>query len=193
MTLKKRLYTAAETAAAIGEVVAPYEAENVGPVLKHFPGYGNAADSHTGVVYDDRDLAAFEDGAFLPFKAGIDAGADCVLVTHNIVPCVDGEAPASLSAAWHAVLRDTLGFAGVIITDDLSMGGVTDYTDGASAAVAAVLAGNDMLCCTDFETQIPAVLRAVEDGTISEARIDESVLRILRWKLERGVIAAQTE
>lgn len=144
-------------------------------------------------MYDDRDLAAFEDGAFLPFKAGIDAGADCVLVTHNIVPCVDGEAPASLSAAWHAVLRDTLGFAGVIITDDLSMGGVTDYTDGASAAVAAVLAGNDMLCCTDFETQIPAILRAVEDGTISEARIDESVLRILRWKLERGIIAARTE
>ena len=183
----------AETAAAIGEVVATYEAENVGTVLKHFPGYGNAADSHAGVVYDDRDLAAFEDGAFLPFKAGIDAGADCVLVTHNIVPCVDGEAPASLSAAWHAVLRDTLGFAGVIITDDLSMGGVTDYTDGASSAVAAVLAGNDMLCCTDFETQIPAVLRAVEDGTISEARIDESVLRILRWKLERGIITAQTE
>lgn len=179
--------------AAIGEVVATYEAENVGTVLKHFPGYGNAADSHAGVVYDDRDLAAFEDGAFLPFKAGIDAGADCVLVTHNIVPCVDGEAPASLSAAWHAVLRDTLGFSGVIITDDLSMGGVTDYTEGASAAVAAVLAGNDMLCCTDFETQIPAVLRAVEDGTISEARIDESVLRILRWKLERGIIAAQTE
>lgn len=58
---------------------------------------------------------------------------------------------------------------------------------------AALLAGNDMLCCTDFETQIPAVLRAVEDGTISEARIDESVLRILRWKLERGIIAAQTE
>ena len=117
----------------------------------------------------------------------------CVLVMHNIVPCVDGEAPASLSAAWHAVLRDTLGFSGVIITDDLSMGGVTDYTDGESAAVAAVLAGNDMLCCTDFETQIPAVVRAVEDGTISEARIDESVLRILRWKLERGLISAPAE
>ena len=183
----------ADTAAAVGAVVGTYEAENVGTVLKHFPGYGNAADSHAGVVYDNRGLAAFEGGAFLPFEAGIDAGADCVLVTHNIVPCVDGEAPASLSAAWHAVLRDTLGFSGVIITDDLSMGGVTDYTDGESAAVAAVLAGNDMLCCTDFETQNPAVVRAVEDGTISEARIDESVLRILRWKLERGLIFAPAE
>ena len=183
----------ADTAAAVGAVVGTYEAENVGTVLKHFPGYGNAADSHAGVVYDNRGLAAFEGGAFLPFEAGIDAGADCVLVTHNIVPCVDGEAPASLSAAWHAVLRDTLGFSGVIITDDLSMGGVTDYADGESAAVVAVLAGNDMLCCTDFETQIPAVVRAVEDGTISEARIDESVLRILRWKFERGIIAVQTE
>lgn len=56
-----------------------------------------------------------------------------------------------------------------------------------------MLAGNDMLCCTDFETQIPAVVRAVEDGTISEARIDESVLRILRWKLERGLIFAPAE
>lgn len=178
----------AETAAVIDGMVRVCETENMGTVLKHFPGYGNAADSHAGIVYDDRAYTAFEGGAFLPFESGMRAGADCVLVAHNIVPCVDGERPASLSADWHDILRGTLGFSGVILTDDLSMGGVTDYANAEAAAVEAVLAGNDMLCCTDYKAQIPAVLRAVENGTIEESRIDESVLRILRWKLERGLL-----
>ena len=76
-----------------------------------------------------------------------------------------------------------------IMTDDLAMEAITQYTDGQSAAVAAVLAGNDMLCCTDFTTQIPAVIDAVNAGTISQERIDQSVLRILASKIELGIIA----
>lgn len=180
--------SAEETAEAVRQLVELYAGKQVGCVLKHFPGYGNAADTHAGIVYDDRALEIFEDQDFKPFAAGIEAGADCILVAHNIVPSVDDQAPASLSAAWHGILRENLGFAGVIITDDLDMGAVRDYTDGASAAVTAVLAGNDMLCCTDYKTQYPAVLEAVRSGTISESRIDESVLRILRWKTELGLL-----
>ena len=177
-----------ETAAVIGDMVSVYEEKQMGCVLKHFPGYGNAADTHTGTAFDDRPWETFETEDFLPFAAGIEAGADCILVSHSIVSCVDGEKPASLSPVWHDVLRGKLQFDGVIITDDLAMGAVGDYTDGASAAVAAVLAGNDMLCCSDFDTQYAAVLAAVHNGEITEERLDESVLRILQWKNEMGLL-----
>ena len=94
---------------------------------------------------------------FLPFQAGVDAGAGCVLVSHNIVTCKDGDMPASLSPTWHQVLREELGFSGCVITDDLVMDAIQDYCDASSAAVQAVLAGNDLLCCSDYETQVPAV------------------------------------
>ena len=177
-----------ETAAVIGDMVSVYEEKQMGCVLKHFPGYGNAADTHTGTAFDDRPWETFETEDLLPFAAGIEAGADCILVSHSIVSCVDGEKPASLSPVWHDVLRGKLQFDGVIITDDLAMGAVGDYTDGASAAVAAVLAGNDMLCCSDFDTQYAAVLAAVHNGEITEERLDESVLRILQWKNEMGLL-----
>ena len=152
-------------------------------VLKHFPGYGNNADTHTGIAYDSRPYETFETSDFLPFQAGIESGAQMVLVSHNIVSCMDGERPASLSPRVHEILREELGFTGVIVTDDLAMDGVRDFTDDGNAAVLAVQAGNDLLCCTDFETQIPAVLEAVEGGEITEERIEESVLRILEMKL----------
>lgn len=179
---------AVQTAEAVGEIVGAYNASGVGCVLKHFPGYGNAADTHTGIVHDLRGVEEFRSSDFLPFAAGIEAGADCVLVSHSIVECIDAEKPASLSQAWNTVLRDELGFDGVIITDDLSMGAITQYADNTYAAVSAVLAGNDMLCCTDYDVQYPAVLDAVNNGTIEETRIDESVLRILRWKSKLGLI-----
>ncbi|MBQ2668722.1 MAG: beta-hexosaminidase [Clostridia bacterium] len=177
-----------DTADVIGEMVLVYRSRRVGCVLKHFPGYGNAADTHHGIAYDERPIETFRTADFLPFSTGIEAGAGCVLVAHNIVTCVDAQVPASLSPAWHDLLRDELGFDGVIITDDLAMGAIQDYTDGASAAVTAVLAGNDMLCCSAFQSQYDAVLAAVQDGTIAESRIDESVRRILRWKLDLGLI-----
>lgn len=152
-------------------------------VLKHFPGYGNNADTHTGIAYDSRPYETFETSDFLPFEAGIESGAQMVLVSHNIVSCMDGERPASLSPRVHEILREELGFTGVIVTDDLAMDGVRDFTDDGNAAVLAVQAGNDLLCCTDFKTQIPAVLEAVESGEITEERIEESVLRILEMKL----------
>lgn len=179
---------AATTSSYVNQVVNVYRQNKVGCALKHFPGYGNNADTHTGIATDSRAYETFQQEDFLPFQSGIDAGAGCVLVAHNIVSCVDGERPASLSPEWHRILREELGFTGCIITDDLSMGAIQDFCDSGSAAVQAVLAGNDLLCCTDYEVQIPAVLDAVANGTITEARIDESALRVLRWKQDLGLI-----
>lgn len=176
------------TAGYVGEVVSLYGEEGMGCVLKHFPGYGNNPDTHTGIAVDERPYEAFQREDFLPFEAGIQAGAGCVLVSHNIVTCRDGEAPASLSPEWHRVLREELGFTGCIITDDLVMDAIQEYCDASSAAVQAVQAGNDLLCCSDYETQYPAVLAAVESGELSEERIEESALRVLRWKEELGLL-----
>lgn len=179
---------AQETADYVSAVVAAMKEAGLGSTLKHFPGYGNNADTHTNIVRDTRPYETFVNSDFLPFSAGIKAGADAVMVAHNIVECMDASRPASLSLEVHRILREELGFEGVIITDDLYMDGITEFTGAESAAVAAVLAGNDMLCCTDFAVQIPAVIAAVKDGRIDEAQIDESVLRILRWKLELGLL-----
>lgn len=179
---------AEQTSAYVQSVVQTMSEEGVGSVLKHFPGYGNNADTHTGIAYDHRPCETFLDSDFLPFQAGIHAGADMVLVSHNIVSCMDAQAPASLSLEVHKILREELGFTGVIITDDLAMNGVRDFAGDTEAAVLAVQAGNDLLCCTDFEVQIPAVLQAVEEGKIAEEQINESVLRILELKISLGIL-----
>lgn len=178
---------AADTAQYVKNVVTAMKQCHTGSVLKHFPGYGNNTDTHTDIAYDNRSYDTLTESDFLPFQAGIDAGADIVLVSHNIVACMDSEYPASLSLQVHEILRNDLGFTGVIITDDLFMDGIRNFTNNTNAAVLAVQAGNDLLCCTDFEEQIPAVLDAVKQGTISEEQIDKSVLRILQLKISLGL------
>lgn len=177
------------TADYVKTVVSAMAGTGVGGVLKHFPGYGNNADTHTGVAVDERPLAQFETEDFVPFRAGINAGAGMVLVSHNIVTCMDGENPASLSPEVHRVLREEMGFDGVIVTDDLSMTGACARAGDEDSAALALQAGNDLLCCTEFETQIPAVLDAVRQGTISEEQIDAAVLRVLRLKSSLGLLA----
>ena len=177
-----------DTATYVKTVVSEMNSAGIGSVLKHFPGYGDNADTHTDIVVDTRPYEAFVNYDFLPFKAGIDEGAGVVLVSHNIVECMDKERPASLSPEVIRILREELRFNGLIITDDLVMDAIGLYTDNESAAVEAVIAGNDLLCCTDFTEQIPAVIKAVEDGRITEERINESVLRILEYKMELGII-----
>lgn len=179
---------AEEVSEFVRTAVGLMKEQNMGSTLKHFPGYGNNVDTHTGIAVDTRDLSQFRGSDFLPFQAGIEAGAGSVLVSHNIMTCVDSDQPASLSPAVHELLRNELGFDGVIMTDDLIMDAITQYTDGKTAAVQAVIAGNDLLICSDCEEQLPAVIAAVKDGTITEERLEESVLRVLIWKLSLGLI-----
>lgn len=177
-----------EVSRFVKKVVEISNEKKLGTVLKHFPGYGNNEDNHTGIAYNNRDFSEFLETDFKPFKVGVNCKADCVLVSHNIVSCMDSEYPASLSKKVHNVLRNQLGFDGVIMTDDLSMGAITDYTGVENAAVLAIKSGNDLLCCSDVEEQYSAVLSSVKADEISLVQIDESVKRILRWKQKLGLI-----
>ncbi len=180
---------AEQTSEYVRTVVQQMVSDKTGMVLKHFPGYGNNADTHTGIAIDERSMDSFRQSDFLPFEAGIEAGAQSVLVSHNVVTCMDADHPASLSAEVHRVLRDALGFDGVILTDDLIMDAIRDYTGGENAAVLAVQAGNDMLTSSDFLTQYNAVLAAVRDGTIAQSTIREAAVRVIDWKMQLGLIA----
>ncbi len=179
---------AALTAEFVDRAVRVANAEGIGCTLKHFPGYGGSNDTHGGTAYDDRAYETFLSADFKPFAAGIAAGAPSVMVSHNIVRCMDAENPASLSPEVHRILREELGFSGVIVTDDLYMGAIRQFLGGENAAVRAILAGNDLLCCADYASSAAAIVAAVEDGTIPEERIDESALRVLRWKRALGLI-----
>lgn len=169
-------------------VVSAMNDAGIGSVLKHFPGYGPNGDTHVNLIYDYRDMDEFVKHDFIPFIAGINEGCCCVLVSHNIVTCMDEQNPASLSANVHTILRQDLGFDGVIITDDLAMKGVVYYDDKSSAAVKAFLAGNDMLLSTYYVEQYAAMVNAYIEGAITIERLDESVERILRWKIKLGLI-----
>ncbi len=179
------------TSAVIAATVRQMKEMNVGSVLKHFPGYGSNVDTHTGIAVDGRSMESFRAGDFLPFAAGIEAGSPFVLVSHNIMTAADGTLPASLSPAVHDILRDELGFTGVILTDDLAMEAVEAYAENGSVATLAVLAGNDMIVTTDYPTQIPLVIEAVNTGEISKETLDAAVTRILQAKIALGLITIE--
>lgn len=178
---------ARETAQVIREMVGVMESQGLSGTLKHFPGYGNNLNTHTGISVDQRPLEQFRQEDFLPFQAGIEAGAPSVLVSHNIITAMDGERPASLSPRVHELLREELGFQGVIMTDDLSMDAIKLYTGGQSPAVAALLAGNDLLLTSDWVKDFDALLAAVQGGSVPLERVEQSVRRILRWKYDKGL------
>lgn len=180
--------SAPETAEYIKMAVETAAKTPISSTLKHFPGYGSNVDTHTGIAVDERTKQAFENADFLPFKAGIEAGAECVLVSHNIINCIDSEKPASLSSGVHGVLRDELNFSGIIMTDDLSMDAIKLYTNGENPAVEAVKAGNDMLIVTDYAESYESIINAVENGELSHEQIDNAVIRILAWKLYKDII-----
>ena len=176
------------TGQLIAGMVDTMAQNQVGSVLKHFPGYGNNADTHVGIARDNRSLEALEAADLVPFRYGIDAGCDAILVSHTIVEALDDTLPASLSPAVISYLRSEMGFDRVILTDDLVMQAITDTYGAGEAAVLAVLAGNDLLCASEYVSQYEAVLAAVQDGRIPMERIDEAVYRVLRWKQKLGLL-----
>ena len=176
------------TADMVASIVNLMGAFRVGSVLKHFPGYGNNTDTHTGIAVDSRSLSELEAQDFIPFTAGIQAGCGAVMVGHIITEAFDPELPASLSPAVHRYLREDLDFSGVIMTDDLVMQAITDQYGAGEAAVMAVLAGNDLLCSTEYAVQYEAVLQAVLDGRIDIDVLNRAVRNVLEWKISLGLL-----
>jgi beta-N-acetylhexosaminidase len=179
---------AEETAKYIKTVVKTMKENNIGSTLKHFPGYGNNLDTHSGISIDNRSYESFLNNDFIPFKAGVDAGADSILVSHNIINSIDSDLPASLSKKVHDVIRNQLNFNGIIMTDDLQMSAIKDYVGEVNSAIFAVNSGNDLIISSDYEVQIPSIIEAVKNGDIKEEVIDEAVLRVLKLKLKLGII-----
>lgn len=179
---------ASEAANFVGWTISTMNEQGIGSSLKHFPGYGNNVDTHTGMAIDYREASEYYEKDLLPFIEGIEMGASSVMVSHNIVTCFDDYYPASLSPEIHRILREELGFEGVIITDDLVMGAIQDFCGEVNSAVYAVEAGNDMLISTNFESQFDSIMAAIEEGRITEERINESVRRILTMKIDMGLL-----
>ncbi len=171
-------------------VIKASKGMKVSYTLKHFPGYGNNQDTHQGSSTDNRTLEEIKTNDLPPFQAGIEAGAEAVLVSHNIVTSIDNNNPASLSANVHNLLRDDLKFTGVIITDDLDMGAVSSIDN---ATVKAIQAGNDLIITTDYEASIHSIKNALDRGGLSENQIDKLAFRILAWKYYKGLITENTK
>ncbi|MCM1111940.1 MAG: hypothetical protein NC399_01665 [Muribaculum sp.] len=177
---------AAAVSPYVASMVRGLKEQNIGTCLKHFPGMGSTAqNTDEGLASTDRSAEAFRAGEFAVFQAGIDAGADMVMVSHMAAPSLAGDnTPCSMSQAVVTdLLRGELGFDGVVITDSMSAAAISDYYDAGEAAVQALKAGCDMILMPeDFEKAYNGVLEAVQSGVISEERINDSLRRVYRIK-----------
>lgn len=167
--------------------------------LKHFPGHGAApGDSHHAIPSTGESLEQWRAADAVPFAAGIDAGASVLMFGHLAYTAVDA-APASLSARWHEIARDELGFEGVIVTDDLGMllsSGIPEYQDPAADAVAAIAAGNDLVLMVagstpDTAMQMAAgIVAAVDSGALPAERLADAATRVLALRLRLSATSA---
>jgi len=180
----------ADIAAAMGSA-AVRGFQNDGGILacgKHFPGHGDTnVDSHHALPTILHDLQRLNDVELKPFRAAIDAGVAAVMTAHIVFPALDADRPATMSPAiLTGLLREQMGFAGLIITDDLEMRGVKDHWGSAEAAVQAVVAGADILLCCHAQESQQAIRDAVVEAVISEripkSRIDDACKRIASAK-----------
>lgn len=179
--------SAEETATYITNMVNYANESGISSCLKHFPGYGNNADTHTGVAIDERSIESFYENDFLPFTAGINANVPTIMVSHNLVKSIDTEYPASLSFNVHKILREELGFTGVIMTDDLAMDAVKSYVADGDAATLAINSGNDLIITSDFSTMYNELIANINNNKIKEETLNTAVKRVLAWKLAYGL------
>lgn len=156
--------------------------------VKHFPGHGDTStDTHEGAAVVDKSLEELRAGEFLPFEAGIEAGVDMVMVGHITVTAVDDE-PATIShEVITGLLREELGWDGVVVTDSLDMGALAGYEIGEVCVKYLEAGGDIMLGIPDLAAALTALETAVTEGRLTEQRIDESALRVLMQKLSHGI------
>lgn len=166
-------------------VINASKGTDVSYVLKHFPGYGNNLDTHINAATDIRSYDEIMTKDILPFKKGIENGAEAVLISHNIITSIDANNPATLSSSIHNLLKNNLRFTGVIITDDLDMGATKNID---KKYQKAVLAGNDLLIVTDYEKAFNEIKAGISNKDIDESLINDSVLKVLAWKYYKNLI-----
>ncbi len=180
-----------QTATLVQNAVKGFKDGNVICTLKHFPGHGDTlVDTHQNLAYVSKTKEQLKSEELLPFMAGIEAGAEVVMVGHLVVSEIDKEDPATLSKAVITdFLKEEMGYEGIVITDALNMGAVANmYTSGDMCA-KAVKAGVDVLLMpTQLRAGAAGIEKAVLSGEISEDRIDESVRKILKLKIKYGII-----
>ncbi|MBQ5354993.1 MAG: beta-hexosaminidase [Clostridia bacterium] len=177
----------AETTSQIVEtIVGEFNKKGVATTVKHFPGYGAVSDTHVALAWDGRSVAELEAFDLIPFQRAMDAGVPSVMVSH-IITALDPERPASVSSAVVDYIRGKMGYDGVLITDDMRMNGILDFCTSGNGSLEAILAGYDLICCTNWPEQFPVVWAAVERGEISRERLEISAARILRMKQELGI------
>lgn len=173
------------------------QSQDVIPVVKHFPGHGDTAvDSHLGLPIVNNDLQRLKNFELLPFAAAIENHVEAIMIAHILLPQIDPDNPASLSPTIISdLLRKDMKFDGVVITDDMTMGAITNNYEIGAAAVKSIKAGSDIvLVCHDYEQEkaaIEAIRNAAASGFISLDRIDQSVYRILKLK-QKHVLTDRT-
>lgn len=181
-----------ETAAAmVGNVVKGTQESKVLNAVTHFPGLGSINDvAHIERTKLEKSLDDMKAADLLPFRAAIENEVGFIIVSHSIMTSVDDQRPCSMSAGVMTMLRDELGFRGIILSDSMDIPAITDRYDPDDAALNAVTAGADMvLCPSNLNEAVKAIVEAVEEGELEESRIDESVVRILTAKLKLGLIS----
>ncbi len=175
----------------VENVVKGLQDNGVSATLKHFPGLGSSSgDTHEGSVFLTRTKQEFETQDFIPIKAGINANVDFVMVGHIIIDGLSNNLPSDLSSdivtGW---LKNELNFNGIVITDSHSMEAITDNYSSGEASVMAIQSGVDIVLMPEnLEQSVNAILSAIDNGEISESRIDESVLKILNQKDKLGIL-----
>jgi beta-N-acetylhexosaminidase len=180
---------AARVAELGSAIVRGLQEEGVAACGKHFPGHGDTtADSHVDLPVVEHPPDRLRAVEFVPFRAAMAAGVACIMSAHVLVPSLDDEQPGTLSPAVLGLLRDELGFEGMVVSDDLEMQAITKTRTTAEAAVAALSAGCDavLVCSGDIDIQaavLEAIVHAVESGVLPLARIDDAVARGRRQKV----------
>lgn len=172
---------ALKTSEFVKNMVKYSNKNKINACLKHFPGYGNNVDTHTGIAIDNRSYTEIEEG-YLPFKSGIEEDVPAVLISHNIINSIDNTHPSSLSKKVIDELRDKLKFSGIIMTDDLAMDAVKSYVSEGRAATMAINAGNDMIITSDFMTMKNEIIESVKDKEIKKSTLNKAVIRVIAWK-----------
>ena len=178
---------AARMAAAVSKGL---HTEGILSTFKHFPGHGaTEGDTHDGYAYTEKTYEELKAAELVPFAAAGECGADMVMAAHISLPKIVGDStPASLSYKMITeILREDLGFQGLVVTDAMNMGAIGEHYSTKEAAVKAVEAGVDLLLMPkDFQEAFQGIKEAVSSGRIGEERIEESLQRILRVKLQMG-------